>query len=217
MRWLIVSNRHSTTRKSVVRIRSKLIFGDLPTADESFLIGVSEKLRKMALRNVNTSVYYLNRRANLIKSPKLKDITAPVPQYHLLVELKKAKNVGELTKSRFSPKIRDRKWVPISDQKSNIEMKIGLWAKILFLEKFKTWPLPTRIYYNYMKRPAVAIGTPFYNWGRDYYAVGEDHVSDFKKQPIRSKLSFTLILSSATFFSVHFVDNICWRCCCVGN
>jgi len=37
-----------------------------------------------------------------------------------------------------------------------------------------------------MKRPAVAIGTPFYNWGRDYYAVGEDHVKDFKKQPIRS-------------------------------
>ena len=39
-----------------------------------------------------------------------------------------------------------------------------------------------------MKRPAVAIGTPFYNWGRDYYAVGEDHVKDFKKQPIRSEL-----------------------------
>ena len=39
-----------------------------------------------------------------------------------------------------------------------------------------------------MKRPAVIIGTPFYNWGRDYYAVGEDHVNDFKKQPIRSKL-----------------------------
>ena len=50
-----------------------------------------------------------------------------------------------------------------------------------------------------MKRPAVAIGTPFYNWGRDYYAVGEDHVSDFKKQPIRSKYQFTEVLSSATF------------------
>ena len=66
------------------------------------------------------------------------------------------------------------------------------WSPIqqhsVFLEKFKTWPLHTRIYYNYMKRPAVAIGTPFYNWGRDYYAVGEDHVNDFKKQPIRSEL-----------------------------
>ena len=55
----------------------------------------------MALRNVNTSVYYLNRRANLIKSAKLKDITAPVPQYHRLLELKKAKNVGELSKIYF--------------------------------------------------------------------------------------------------------------------
>ena len=62
----------------------------------------------------------------------------------------------------------------------------------VFLEKFKTWPLHTRIYYNYMKRPAVAIGTPFYNWGRDYYAVGEDHVNDFKKQPIRSELNRAL-------------------------
>ena len=55
----------------------------------------SEKLRKMVLRNVNTSVYYLNRRTNLIKSPKLKDITALVPKYHLLLELKKAKNAGQ--------------------------------------------------------------------------------------------------------------------------
>ena len=55
----------------------------------------------MALRNVNTSVYYLNRRANLIKSAKLKDITAPVPQYHRLLELKKAKNVGELNKTLY--------------------------------------------------------------------------------------------------------------------
>ena len=91
MRWLIVSNRHSTTRKSVVRIRSKLIFGDLPTADESFLIGVSEKLRKMALRNVNTSVYYLNRRANLIKSPKLKDITATVSSVTRIIDAQKVK------------------------------------------------------------------------------------------------------------------------------
>ena len=53
----------------------------------------------MALRNVNTSVYYLNRRANLIKSAKLKDITAPVPQYHRLLELKKAKNVGKFNKN----------------------------------------------------------------------------------------------------------------------
>ena len=55
----------------------------------------------MALRNVNTSVYYLNRRANLIKSPKLKDITAPVPQYHRLLELKKAKNVGKWRNIHF--------------------------------------------------------------------------------------------------------------------
>jgi len=47
-----------------------------------------------------------------------------------------------------------------------------------------------------MKRPAVIIGTPFYNWGRDYYAVGEDHVNDFKKQPIRMSISWILFVGA---------------------
>lgn len=64
------------------------------------------------------------------------------------------------------------------------------------VEKFKTWPWYTRFYYNYMKRPAMAIWRPFYNVGRDYYYVGVDHVADIRKEPVKMSIYWFLFLGS---------------------
>jgi len=115
--------------------------------------------RAARFNDVNTSVWQMNRRTNLLRSPKIDPETG---LGNVLFPLKKATNIENCRRHRFR----------------------------------------TRFWYRWIKRPGLILGRPFYNYARDYYYVGKDHIKDFQKTPIRMFLNWVVFLAAvAAYFT----------------
>ena len=125
--------------------------------------------RAARFNDVNTSVWQMNRRTNLLRSPKIDPETG---LGNVLFPLKKATNIG-------SPVIY---WYARRTSMSELQKNS---------ENCRRHRFRTRFWYRWIKRPGLILGRPFYNYARDYYYVGKDHIKDFQKTPIRSELHIT--------------------------